>query len=92
MTYRWLIACGVAALALGAGTARADTLAVCTEGSPDFLNSVLSEANTSFDVSEQISDRLVEMETGASNVIPGLANRGPFPMKDCAIPSSCATA
>jgi dipeptide transport system substrate-binding protein len=73
MSYRWLIACGVAALALAAGSARADTLTVCTEGSPDYLNSVLSEANTSFDVDEQISDRLVEMQIGTSNVIPGLA-------------------
>jgi dipeptide transport system substrate-binding protein len=73
MTYRWLIACSVAALALAAGGARADTLTVCTEGSPDYLNAVLSNANTSFDVSEQISDRLVEMEIGTPNVIPGLA-------------------
>ncbi len=73
MTYRWLVACGVAALALAAGSARADTLTVCTEGSPDYLNSVLSNANTAFDVSEQISDRLVEMEVGSSNLVPGLA-------------------
>lgn len=73
MTYRWLIACGVAALALAAGSARADTLIVCSEGSPDFLNSVLSNSNTSFDVSEQIGDRLVEMEIGSSKIIPGLA-------------------
>jgi dipeptide transport system substrate-binding protein len=73
MSYRLLIACGAAALALGAGSVRADTLTVCTEGSPDFLNSALSNSNTSFDVSEQISDRLVEMEPGTSNVIPALA-------------------
>jgi dipeptide transport system substrate-binding protein len=34
---------------------------------------VLSNSNTSFDVSEQIGDRLVEMEIGSSKVIPGLA-------------------
>jgi dipeptide transport system substrate-binding protein len=73
MTYRWLIACGVAALALAAGSARADTLTVCTEGSPDFLNSVLSESNTAFDVTEQIGDRLVELEPGTSNLVPALA-------------------
>jgi dipeptide transport system substrate-binding protein len=72
MSHRWLIACG-AALALGAGSARAVTLTVCTEGSPDFINSVLSESNTAFDVTEQIGDRLVEMEPGTSNVVPGLA-------------------
>jgi dipeptide transport system substrate-binding protein len=70
----------VGALALGAmigllgmGTARADTLVVCTEASPDALNAQLSSANTSFDVSEQIADRLVEMKIGGSDLVPGLA-------------------
>jgi dipeptide transport system substrate-binding protein len=72
MSHRWMLACGVA-LALSAGGARADTLTVCSEGSPDFLNAALSNSNTSFDVSEQIGDRLVEMEIGTSKVIPGLA-------------------
>ena len=53
--------------------ARADTLVVCTEGSPDFLNAALSTANTSFDVTEQISDRLVGMEVGGSALVPSLA-------------------
>src|SRR5208282_5045888 len=60
-------------LALGTAAARADTLAVCTEASPDALNAQLSTANTSFDVSEQIADRLVEMKIGGSDLIPGLA-------------------
>ena len=72
MSNRWLLACG-AALVLSAGAARADTLVVCSEASPDALNSALSDSNTSFDVSEQIADRLVEMEPGGSKVIPGLA-------------------
>ena len=58
---------------LGSWTARADTLAVCTEASPDALNAQLSTANTSFDVSEQIADRLVEMKIGGSDLVPGLA-------------------
>jgi dipeptide transport system substrate-binding protein len=62
-----------AALALAAGGAQADTLSVCSEASPDALNSALTDSNTSFDVSEQIADRLVEMEIGGSKVIPGLA-------------------
>jgi dipeptide transport system substrate-binding protein len=62
-----------AAFALAAGHAQADTLSVCSEASPDFLNSQLSDSNTSFDVTEQIGDRLVEMEIGGSKVIPGLA-------------------
>src|ERR1700680_5203943 len=62
-----------AALALAAGGAQADTLSVCSEASPDALNSALTDSNTSFDVSEQIADRLVEMEIGGSKVIPALA-------------------
>jgi dipeptide transport system substrate-binding protein len=68
----WLLA-GSAALAMSVGAARADTLVVCSEASPDALNSALTDSNTSFDVSEQIADRLVEMEIGGSKVIPGLA-------------------
>ena len=78
MGHCWLIA-GTAALVLapalapGFGAVRADTLVVCSEASPDALNAALSDSNTSFDVSEQIADRLVEMEIGGSKVIPALA-------------------
>jgi dipeptide transport system substrate-binding protein len=68
--------CGIAvgaAFALAAGGAQADTLSVCSEASPDALNSALTDSNTSFDVSEQIADRLVEMQIGGSKVIPGVA-------------------
>ena len=51
----------------------ADTLVVCTEASPDALNAALSTANTSFDVSEQVADRLVEMQPGTANLRPALA-------------------
>ncbi len=51
--------------------ARAATLVVCTEASPDFLNA--QESVTSFDVSEQVSDRLVEMRPGGSTLVPALA-------------------
>ncbi len=68
-----LLAATALALALDGGAVRADTLVVCTEASPDALNSALTDSNTSFDVSEQIADRLVEMEIGGSKVIPGLA-------------------
>ena len=67
------LAVGMTIGLLGAWTARADTLVVCTEASPDTLNAQLSTANTSFDVSEQIADRLVEMKIGGSDLIPGLA-------------------
>ncbi len=65
-----VLACGTALAAL---PARADTLVVCTEASPDALNAALSTANTSFDVTEQTSDRLVEMEIGGSTLKPALA-------------------
>jgi dipeptide transport system substrate-binding protein len=60
--------CGFAAPAEAAGT-----LIVCTEASPDSLNAQLSTANTSFDVSEQFADRLVEMKTGGADIVPALA-------------------
>ncbi len=63
----------VAAALFAAAQARADTLVVCTEGSPDFLNAALSTANTSFDVTEQTSDRLIGMEVGGSGLVPALA-------------------
>jgi len=69
----YAVIASAAALAWGAGGARAETLVVCSEASPDALNSALTDSNTSFDVSEQIADRLVEMEIGGSKVIPGLA-------------------
>ena len=72
MPRQWLYA-GAALLALAASPSRADTLVVCSEASPDALNAALSTANTSFDVSEQIADRLVEMDIGGSTVKPALA-------------------
>lgn len=67
-----IVAC-CAIFALATGAARASTLVVCSEASPDALNAALSDANVSFDISEQIADRLVEMKPGGSEVIPGLA-------------------
>ncbi len=66
------MACGMLA-AFAAGGAQAATLVVCSEANPDALNAALSDANTSFDVTEQIADRLVEMQPGTSNVVPALA-------------------
>ena len=63
----------LAASLAAAAPSRADTLVVCTEGSPDFLNAALSTANTSFDVTEQTSDRLIGMEVGGSSLVPALA-------------------
>ncbi len=58
-------------LCAGPVAAATGTLVVCTEASPDFLNAQLS--TTSFDVSEQVADRLVEMQPGGSDLIPALA-------------------
>jgi dipeptide transport system substrate-binding protein len=73
MRFRDLLASAVIATGLGSVPVLADTLVVCTEASPDALNAALSTANTSFDVTEQIADRLVEMEIGGSRLRPGLA-------------------
>src|SRR4029077_3481773 len=65
---------GLSALALlAARPAAADTLVVCSEASPDFMNPQFSTANTAFDVGAQIYDRLVEIERGGANLIPALA-------------------
>lgn len=72
MTMRATLLAGLL-LAGAAGPAAAQALVVCSEASPDALNSALSTANTSFDVTEQYGDRLVEMEIGGSRLVPALA-------------------
>ncbi len=66
----------IAALLIGphaiAG-ASAQSLVVCTEASPDFLNPQFSNQNTAYDVSSQIYERLVGVERGGSKLIPSLA-------------------
>ena len=57
---------------MGAG-ASAETLVVCTEASPDFLNPQFSSQNTAYDVSTQIYERLVGVERGGSKLVPSLA-------------------
>ena len=73
MSRRFALACAAILALTAAAAARADTLVVCSEASPDALNAALSTANTTFDVSEQIADRLVEMEIGGSRLRPALA-------------------
>src|SRR5258707_1211818 len=58
---------------LAAFPAAADTLVVCSEASPDFMNPQFSTANTAFDAGAQVYDRLVEIERGGANLIPALA-------------------
>jgi len=49
----YAVIASAAALALGAGAARAETLVVCSEASPDYLNSALTDSNTSFDLASR---------------------------------------
>ena len=70
-----IVALGLLLAANAAAARAADTLVVCTEASPDALNAQLSTANTSFDVSEQIADRLVA--AGATQASAAAASAAP---------------
>ena len=61
-------------IAVMAGSAAAQTLVYCSEGSPEGFDPALYTSGTTFDASSQaIYSRLVEFETGTTNVVPGLA-------------------
>ncbi|WP_170423482.1 ABC transporter substrate-binding protein [Ruegeria arenilitoris] len=63
-----------AAIALSSAAAHASTLVYCSEGSPEGFDPALFTAGTTFDASSHpIYNRLLEFETGTTNVIPGLA-------------------
>ncbi len=70
---RWTLAAATLSALLVSGVALADTLVVCSEASPDYMNPQFTTANTAYDVAAQIYDRLVELERGGSTVIPALA-------------------
>jgi dipeptide transport system substrate-binding protein len=69
----------LAALALPAllavGAASAKTLVYCSEGSPENFSPSINTTGTSFDVTEQIYDNLVNFERGGTKVVPGLAEK-----------------
>jgi dipeptide transport system substrate-binding protein len=69
----------IAALALPAlmamASASAKTLVYCSEGSPENFYPGINTTGTSFDVTEQIYDNLVNFERGGTKVIPGLAEK-----------------
>jgi dipeptide transport system substrate-binding protein len=74
MTFKRSFATGLMMAALCAGGAAAKTLVYCSEGSPEGFDPALFTAGTTFDASSHpIYNRLVEFETGATNIIPGLA-------------------
>ena len=65
-----------AALAAGLATSAsaAGTLVYCSEASPEGFNPAFYTSGTTFDASGRtIFNRLVEFESGATNVVPGLA-------------------
>jgi dipeptide transport system substrate-binding protein len=62
-----------ALLAMGAASAK--TLVYCSEGSPENFYPGINTTGTSFDVTEQIYDNLVNFERGGTKVVPGLAEK-----------------
>ncbi|MDP3191418.1 ABC transporter substrate-binding protein [Rhodoferax sp.] len=58
---------------LAVGQVGAKTLVYCSEGSPENFAPSINTTGTSFDVSEQIYDNLVDFERGGTKVVPGLA-------------------
>ncbi len=77
MNIHRLAAAGLAAAALlvGSGAAfAAKTLVYCSEGSPEGFNPQFFTTGTTADAaSVPMYNRLVEFETGTTNIIPGLA-------------------
>ncbi|MFQ5623836.1 MAG: ABC transporter substrate-binding protein [Paracoccaceae bacterium] len=68
------LAAGVLLVALSTGVASAKTLVYCSEGSPEGFDPALYTSGTTFDAAAHtIYNRLMEFETGTTNVVPGLA-------------------
>jgi dipeptide transport system substrate-binding protein len=60
---------------LAAASASSKTLVYCSEGSPENFYPGVNTTGTSFDVTEQIYDNLVDFERGGTQVQPGLAEK-----------------
>jgi dipeptide transport system substrate-binding protein len=65
----------LAVLALGAGAVSAKTLVYCSEGSPENFYPGVNTTGTSFDVTTQVYNTIVEFERGGTKVVPGLAEK-----------------
>ncbi|MEJ8826219.1 ABC transporter substrate-binding protein [Variovorax humicola] len=63
------------ALALACGAAAAKTLVFCSEGSPENFYAAVNTTGTSFDVTTQVYDNIVQFERGGTKVVPGLAEK-----------------
>jgi dipeptide transport system substrate-binding protein len=60
---------------LAAAPLAAKTLVYCSEGSPENFYPAVNTTGTSFDANSQIYSRIVDFERGATNVVPGLAEK-----------------
>lgn len=60
---------------LALSPASAKTLVYCSEGSPENFAPSINTTGTSFDVTEQIYDNIVDFERGGTKVVPGLAEK-----------------
>lgn len=69
-----LCAIGASALMAMSG-ASAKTLVYCSEGSPENFYPGINTTGTSFDVTEQIYDNIVQFERGGTKVNPALAEK-----------------
>lgn len=68
------LAMAAAVLSLSAGAASASNFVYCSEGSPEGFDPALYTSGTTFDASSKsIYNRLMQFETGTTNVVPGLA-------------------
>lgn len=65
---------GCAVILAGSGSAQAQTLVFCSEGSPEGFDPALYTSGTTFDASSrQLYNRLVEFERGTTSIGPALA-------------------
>ena len=60
---------------LAAAGVSAKTLVYCSEGSPENFYPAVNTTGTSFDANSQVYGRIVDFERGATNVVPGLAEK-----------------
>jgi dipeptide transport system substrate-binding protein len=65
----------LAALPLACGAVSAKTLVYCSEGSPENFYPGMNTTGTSFDVTTQVYNTIVEFERGGTKVVPGLAEK-----------------
>ncbi|HWT19476.1 MAG TPA: ABC transporter substrate-binding protein [Variovorax sp.] len=63
------------ALTLACGAVSAKTLVYCSEGSPENFYPGVNTTGTSFDVTTQVYNTIVEFERGGTKVVPGLAEK-----------------